>query len=496
MRPVFPVFQSFYDTNPVGEITVVNAEQTAIRDVRVSFLVKQFMDKEKTCATIPEMKPGEEKTVPVFALFNDKILDVTEGTKAMAAVQTEYKYRDEVRAAEVSQPVEILGRNAMSWDDDRKAASFVTAKDPAILRYAKGVASAIREKGTSGINENFRIALGLFESLSLFGLNYVKDPSNPYEETSRKEDQADFLQFPVETLSYKAGDCDDLSILFCALLESVNVETAFITVPGHIYMSFALNMDPATAKGIFSTPEDLIFDGTASWVPVEITMIPDGFLKAWQAGAKEWRDSKAKGTAAFYPIHEAWRTYKPVGLVAGQASINPPPADSMIGIFQGVMQRFVEREVSPRAEKIRQEMSAANDDPKLANKLGLLYAKYGLYEKSAAEFEHVLARGDYLPVLINIGNVYYLKKEMNKALGYFERAYQMDGTNAAAILGLAKARYELEDFAGAGELYVRLREVNPTLAGKNQYLVSRSTDATRAGTSWLQETAVWAEESE
>ena len=28
-------------------------------------------------------------------------------------------------------------RNAMTWDDDRKAAAFVTAKDPALLGFAK-----------------------------------------------------------------------------------------------------------------------------------------------------------------------------------------------------------------------------------------------------------------------------------------------------------------------------------------------------------------------
>ena len=32
-----------------------------------------------------------------------------------------------------------------------------------------------------------------------------------------------------QTLEYRAGDCDDLSILYSALLESVGVETAFIT---------------------------------------------------------------------------------------------------------------------------------------------------------------------------------------------------------------------------------------------------------------------------
>ncbi len=34
------------------------------------------------------------------------------------------------------------------------------------------------------------------------------------------------------------GDCDDLSILVCSLFEAVAIDTAFITVPGHIFMAF------------------------------------------------------------------------------------------------------------------------------------------------------------------------------------------------------------------------------------------------------------------
>ena len=43
----------------------------------------------------------------------------------------------------------------------------------------------------------------------------------------------DFLQFPRQTLVYGAGDCDDISILYNSLLESVGIRTAFITIPGH-----------------------------------------------------------------------------------------------------------------------------------------------------------------------------------------------------------------------------------------------------------------------
>ena len=58
----------------------------------------------------------------------------------------------------------------------------------------------------------------------------------------------DFLQFPYQTLLYHGGDCDDLSILNCSLFEALGIQTAFITIPGHIYMAYEISL----AKFYFS----------------------------------------------------------------------------------------------------------------------------------------------------------------------------------------------------------------------------------------------------
>jgi hypothetical protein len=111
----------------------------------------------------------------------------------------------------------------MTWDDNRKASAFVTARDPAVMRFSKNISGMIRGKGSRAINPDLLQAIGLFESLGLYGLNYVVDPRTPYTELSRQREWIDFIQFPRQTLEYRAGDCDDLSILYCALLESVGI---------------------------------------------------------------------------------------------------------------------------------------------------------------------------------------------------------------------------------------------------------------------------------
>jgi len=50
VKNIFPIFRSYYDENPVGTVTITNSGKKAATDVRVSFLIKQYMDAAKECA--------------------------------------------------------------------------------------------------------------------------------------------------------------------------------------------------------------------------------------------------------------------------------------------------------------------------------------------------------------------------------------------------------------------------------------------------------------
>jgi hypothetical protein len=143
-------------------------------------------------------------------------------------------------------------------------------------------------------------------------MGYVVDPGTPYAALSEQKNAVDYLQFPSQSIVYKAGDCDDLSILYAALLEAVGIKTAFITAP---------ELSPGEASKLFFEEGDLIFHNEETWIPIEITLVREGFLKSWQIGAKQWRETSRSGTAAFFPVHEAWEIYEPIGFTEGSAGI-------------------------------------------------------------------------------------------------------------------------------------------------------------------------------
>ncbi len=312
--PVFPVFYKYYNDNKVGTAKIKNAEDGPIRNVKVSFFVPQYMDGPKESPDIiPELKQGETREVKLYALFDHRITDLLEPSKAQAKIAVSYSYVESQRDVSTISVATINHRNGMTWDDDRHVASFATVNDPAVMTLAKQAAGIARGSGFESFDTNLRQAVGVFEEMGLFGLRYVPDPNLPYSESSKNTLAVDYLQFPIQTLQYKSGDCDDLSILYAAMLEAGGVESAFITVPGHIFAAFALGMKPDKALAFFSRPEDFVNIDGKVWVPVEITLVQEGFLRAWQIGAREWRDATAAGQAKFYATHDAWKLFRAGG---------------------------------------------------------------------------------------------------------------------------------------------------------------------------------------
>ena len=492
--PVFPVFYKYYDENPIGEVVIKNTEKGTIKDVKVSFYIKQYMDQPKLCTTVKELKSDDEKKIFIYALFTDNVLGITEGTKVLTEIQVEYKYRDENQKGTYVESMKIQNRNAMTWDDDKKAAAFVTAKDPTILKFAKNIVGATRDKGSKAINTNFRYAFALFEALRIYNINYIIDPTTPFAEYSKQNMAVDFLQFPRQTLEYKAGDCDDLSILYTSLLEAIGIETAFLTIPGHIFIAFSTDINETQGKKLFKNPDNLIYHNGKTWVPVEITMIQKGFIKAWETGAKEWRDGESKGATGFHSIHEAWKLYEPVGFAKDEINIPGQDTNEITTLFVKELEMFIEQDIEERVNKLNAQIASANKPEKLINKLGVLYAKYGLLDKAEKEFLKVVNKKDNLSTLINLANIYYIRADYQKAIDYYTMAYKKKSKHAVVLIGLAKAHYEMENYGSVKKIYSELEAVSPELAEKYAYLASKETDSGRAFSQAIKEEVEWDDE--
>lgn len=490
---IFPVFYRYYDENPLGSVAVKNEEAGVIEDVEVSFFVPQYMEAPKVVAEIASMERDEEAELALFALFNESILGVTETTSVQARIIVSYDFGEARLTAERADTLDVQNRNQMTWDDDRKAAAFVTAGDPTVQRLSRNVTSITRSLGNAAVNERLRMAMAIHETLNLYGLEYVIDPDSSYIELSEEENALDYLQFPVQTLDFRAGDCDDLSILYASLFEAIGIPTAFVTIPGHIFMAIDLGMSEDQARRTFANPEDLIFRSGSTWLPIETTVTGQRFLRAWDTGAKQYRENRANDAVGFFPVREAWTSYSPTGFSSDPLDRSLPEEDQIAGRYQASLRSFVEREIQPQVEELEARI-ARRPSPRLINRLGTLYARFGMYDRAIEAFRRAAAERPYAPAYYNIANIYYLNEELPEALELYRRTVELRPEDPQARLGLARTHFEMSQYAPATEQFREVEILDPELAARFSYIVSESSETGRAAAATRRDDVIWGED--
>ncbi len=481
LNPIFPLFFTYYDDNPAGTVTVRNGESLRYDNVTVSFHANQYMDGYKVSGTVKSLRPGEEISLPVYALFNDSIFRVTEGTKVAGDFLVTY----EVLGKEFSQSfpvtVEINNRNAMTWDDDRKAASFVTAKDPAVLGFSKNTVSLIRSDYAPPISENFRTALALFQTMSVYGIGYAVDPATPFTAYSSDQRAVDFLQFPNQTLSYKAGDCDDISVLYAALLEAVGIPAAFITTPGHIFIAFDMGITPEQAERFFDLDRDVILHEDRIWMPVEITLVKSGFLDAWRRGAQEWNEAVRAEAQGIYPVQEAWRTYEPVGFVEAGMMGQYPAGEKITQSYNSEIGDIYDYINGPRIARIHAACKERGlSEVETLNRVAVYYAQMGMLDKAEGEFGKILRKERHVPSLVNLANIKYIREDYETALILYKEASALKPNNGKILFRTIDLLYNQSRYDEAESYLALLRQEDPELATTVLARYGGGTDATRA----------------
>ena len=467
LKPVFPVFYSWYNENPFGSVEVTNNEDVTITDVNVYFFQPQYMSQPKECGKMAKLKQGESFSVDLRAFFNEQMLELNEKNDTMSTITVEYKYLGKKQTATFPMVVPVYGRNNMSWEDDRCASAFVSSKDPAAMWFAKYVVSTIRENIRSGLTTNIQYAMGIFDALDQFGINYVKDPTSAFEDNVGTA-SIDFLQFPYQTLMYRGGDCDDLSILVCSLLESVGIKTAFITIPGHIFMAFDSGFTVEEAQEYFLTLDEFIVDGNKVWVPLEITLTDEGFNKAWHKGAWEWNTAARSGNAMLYKMEDSWKIYKPVNVPGAVARFTLPEETYVARLFSHSVDEFIIGQIMPQIAWYENRI-AMNPSAQNYNDFGVLYARYGLFEQAEKQFR--LARNlEYMPSVLNTANLYYSIKDYDRATNWYNEVLAADPNNTLAMIGLARCAYELGNYKDCDRWYGTVFNTDIELARKYSYL--------------------------
>ena len=470
-NPVFPILYSMYDEVPIGSVRITNNEQAELRDVEVFFRAGDYTSRELLVRENPILRRGDSMETPLFAQFNEKMLSFSENTKIEGEVIVRYKFLNSDREAHVAKVISVYHRNAVRWEDERIAAAFISPNDPAVLEYSKFLAGLVREKVRPSLCGNLQYAMGLFEGLRLSEISFDPDPSTPYQVTRIDRDAVDYIQYPYQTIAYKGGDRDDIGLLYAAVLESIGIHTAYIPLDDEFLIAVDLGMDEKSARDQFYYSDEFIFRNGTVWVPLQVSRIREGFMRAWMEGITLWnRYAEMADEQPFIPVSEAWNRYPSVNVYGETGGSVKPLDEKVVRAFENSLYRYIKREIDPQVERIREGRSFG--DGRSCNRLGILYATYGILPEAKEWFTKAL-EDEFEPAAVNLGNVSFLMDDYESAVLYFTQALEYRPNNRAALIGLARAKYELDVFTEADELYEQIKEIDPDLAERYSYLSSR-----------------------
>ncbi|MDH3343294.1 MAG: tetratricopeptide repeat protein, partial [Gammaproteobacteria bacterium] len=323
LNKIFSAAYKQYSNKPVGYVDVQNIGAQNYSNLKLSFSVKGYMDFPSS-KDIPALSAGNTVKVPLFATFNNKVLELDEDTGVQVKVAVSYTRDGREDSINVTQPMTIYGKNAIVWAQPNMVGSFVTPKDDTLRDFVRQAFNENKPEADI-INRSILTAMTMFDVFTAHGIKYVVDPNNPYSGLS--ENSVDYVQFSRETLKFKSGDCDDLSVLMSTSLENLGVETAILDVPGHLLMMFNTGVAEADRHQISGNDDLLVIRDGQVWIPVEATMIGTTFLEAWSEGSRKYHKYASDNKLTVIPMRAAWSEFTPVTLKpAGYALVVPNKA--------------------------------------------------------------------------------------------------------------------------------------------------------------------------
>lgn len=490
---IFPTLFASYRERPVTTITLYNSSHFTVREIELAVVGSPYTASPTFLRLDEPIPPGEEIDIPVTLDLTDRLLGVVGDFDLICEAAARYDHGFSSARTSLRFPVHVYDRNSIIWDDDRKACLFVTEKDPAVRQAMGHAIQAAAETDRILVNSRFRHAITALALLDALNVTYVEDPSSPYTR-AHTEGTIDFLRFPRETLADGVGDCDDIAVLYCALLESVGVETALVTIPGHILPAVNVGLSTGTARRLFASGDLIVDRDGQAWIPVETTITSD-FMSAWQEGARQWRHHLPAGNTGFYQVREGWLDYPPVALRSANADRGATPdANAIAAAVNRSAVAIVATELEPQIALLRDRISQSESRvERFFNQMGVLYAHFGLLDEAAAAFGRA-ADDQYEPAIVNLANVLLMQRRFHEALDLYRSAYDLLPEEAAVVLGISTASFRLEHYDDARLAYDELERIDPAAAAENAYLAVttiESLDTSRAAVStedvrWLE----------
>lgn len=426
----FPVFMSAYRACPFGTVTIRNNEGAEVRNVHVSFRAGKYTASTFESASISKIRKYGSVEIPLYADFSKDILKFVENGKISGEIVIDYEFLGKKRQSVQNAVLSVNNRNAFTWSDSTALSCFISPDTPEILEFSKFVAGVARNNFYTGMNRNFQMAAAMTEAIRLAGVKYSGDKQTPYTEMHLTED-ADYIQYPLQTLKMLSGDYDELGILLASCLESVGVPTGYIALDDDFIVLVSAGVRPGAEANSFGNTEGLIVDDSNVFFGISMANFDKGFIKARAEASKKIAQFTEDMDVEYTNVHDAWQIYLPCAFNEAIGTYEKPASSSITSAFTAAINDYINTDLTQVLARARK----SND----SNKIGIALMRMGRYGEAKTEFN----KSGSISALNNLATVYMIEKSYSSAASTYKRVLEKDPSNRIAKKGLENANAKL-----------------------------------------------------
>ena len=434
LENLYPGKYHYYSSENMGMLALTNTGGDKASNVRISVYIPRFQQVPQVIR-VKDIGPGQSTKNPLKSTFEPaKLLAANENIPLQVQFRISYHDGKTKQLDDFTESIILFDRNAMNWAEPELIGSFVTARDDFIKSFTRETSQIMTEKDTPKI---LSLPVAIFTALSNYKIKYFKDPENPFSKTS-----LDYVQYPIETITLKSGDCDDMSVLLSAAYESAGIETQFITTPEHIFLSFNTGLSKNQAISLTVKDSMYFIDTNEVWIPIESTKLTKSFEAAWEEGAKEFNRYKGTKELEFIKTRTAWNKYPSVLLQKQDKAISSPSKQSILKKYKQTLGKLNEQELKYQKALFKQYKAKAKKDPQYLIKLAVLYGKLKQYKKSDKLLNNILIKQPKsIKAINNVANIILLQGKHDSAINKYTKALNIAPDSAMILYNLGVANF-------------------------------------------------------
>ncbi|MGA2642234.1 MAG: tetratricopeptide repeat protein [Spirochaetia bacterium] len=472
---LFPSLMHWYGLHPPGSVTVTNSLAVVVEQVRASLMIPGFMDLPYDSRTADRLAPGERATFDLSPVFSQKVLELQEDMAVQAQVTVTWSAGGTEQSTSRSGPATIYRNTALTWDDTRKISSYITPNETTVSGFAaRALSGAGPGERTLRFSRSMMQGIRICDALGAYGVTYVQNLDAPFSKALGKAEIIDTVHFPRITLYNRTGDCSDTTALLCSLLESVGIRTAALTTPGHIFAAFDTDEPAENAPYLQSGGLEVLTKNGKVWIPVETTILSQGFMAAWISASDLLRKYSAAGPFEFIPVSEMRDSFPALPLPLGSLTVAEPAASRVDAAYSTSLSGLTDTLYTARLSSMDAALAALSGRQavKIRVQQGILHALFGRLPEAETAFRKAIAEDPtMLSPYVNLANVRILVGDGDGAMAAVKQGLSRNADSALLNLLAARIYSNKGDAANTAAYFAKVQKEAPDMAARFGELV-------------------------